>query len=348
MSVKGIFKTLIGTIVIILMTSIVVELFNLSTTGLQINRISNLAGKQACVLFTQETYKKSNDGLSGAVNMKNITDATGGDYISGKFYEGNTTEDIFNSIYNSDSFRQFVAEPEIQRGNWYNLKLIDKAINHPESLNIAFGHDGYNEAMLAKLYKTTYMTPSNLGIPYLDKNILNRMFKWNLTEILSNCNSDLIQTDEDNNKYVSFRGFRVYTNRANITEIEYKTFDLSNASERVAFNNITNINPDKLGFADDNNLSVTLKLNGDERKRICLVGVKYSVPMTYEGITPMRKIFDYVWSTEVEGVKGNNTSGTKDKWDSGLVDLESGGLDGNKEAEGVLPVPGKLIYYIIR
>ncbi len=360
LTVQSIFKILIGTIVVLFISSIVVELFNITTTGLQINQISKISAKQSCVLFSQETYKQHGSG--GAVNMAPVVDANGQTYVEGKFYDSNTPEGVFNDIYTgSDStFDEFVNSPAAKdangKFNWYNLKLIDRAINHPDTLNVTFethsadNNTDYNEAMLAKLYKSTLMTPSNLGIPYLDKKILNRMFKWNITQILSNCNPASILTDEYGNKYVSYKGFRVYTDKAIISDLEYKTFDLSvkGSADYNEFVNITNISPDKLGFKDDTSLSTTLKLNGDERKKVCLVGIHYSVPMTYQGITPIKQIFNYIWNTEVTGLNQGSGRQTYEQWNDSIQNLESGGLEGNTAASGVLPVPGKLIYYIIK
>ena len=57
MSVKSIFKILLGTIVIMISTSLFMELFNVSISGMQVKQMTRMAAKQACVLFTQETYK---------------------------------------------------------------------------------------------------------------------------------------------------------------------------------------------------------------------------------------------------------------------------------------------------
>ena len=67
MEVKGIFKTLIGTMVIIVMTSVIIEMFNLNTSSYMVNQYVRLAAEQTCSLFTQETYK-SPDGISGSIN----------------------------------------------------------------------------------------------------------------------------------------------------------------------------------------------------------------------------------------------------------------------------------------
>lgn len=351
MSVKTIFKALIGTLVVMVVTSLIIEMFNLSITSLQINQTTKMAGKQACVLFSQETYKQFVNGeeVGGSVNERDVIDTKGNVYVTGEFYSSEVPEEIYNSIYTSDDFKKWTNDSEIQKGDWYNLKLINRAINNPESLNVAFGKPGYTEAMTAKLYKEVMMTPSNLGIPYLDPTVVNKMFRWNLAQLLSNCNKDSIQIGEDGKSYVNFRGFKVYADMAKIYKFEYKTFDLEDSKDRIEFNKITNIDPDNLGFMYDNNLEETIDSKEDERKRVCLVGIHYGVPITYEGITPLKRIFNYVWENEVDGYNDSAAGRTsRQEWNDSPVNLESGGLYGNKVADDVLPIPGKLIYYIIK
>lgn len=329
-------------------SSLVVEIFNVSTTGLQINQISKMAGKQACTLFSQESYKTYGTSGGGTIGMNNVVDSTGALYVEGNFYEGDTAQEIYTNLYTSDNFKNWLQGEAAQKGNWYNIKLIDRALNRPDSLNIKFGEYGYDEAMVAKLYKEVMMTPSNLGVPYLDIDTVNKMFKWNLAQLFSNCNSESILVDDDGNSYISFRGFRIYANLASITNLEYKTFDLTDSADRMEFNNLTNINPDNLGFMYDSNLATTINSREDERKRVCVVGINYDIPIAYEGITPIKNIFNYIWNTEVDGINGDSGRTSYEQWLDRAETLSSGGLHGNTVASDVLPIPGKLIYYIIR
>lgn len=347
MTVKSIFKVLIGTISTIVVASLIVEVFNVSTTGLQINQISKMAGKQACTLFSQESYKAYNSG-GGAVAMDNVVDENGNVYVEGDFYGETDPKQIYNNLYTSDDFKNWLQSEAATKGNWYNIKLIDKALNHADSLNIEYGQPGYDEAMVAKLYKDVMMTPSNLGVPYIDMETVNKMFRWNVAQLFSNCNPKSILVDDNGERYVSFKGFRVYANMASITNLEYKTFDLEDSADRLAFNNLTNINPDNLGFMYDSNLATTINSREDERKRVCVVGVNFDIPIAYEGITPIRSIFNYVWDNEVEGINGNSGRTSYEQWVDRAETLSSGGLYGNTQADDVLPIPGKLIYYIIR
>lgn len=351
MSVKSIFKTLIGTIVLIIVASLIVEIFNISTTSLQINQISKIAGRQASELFSQETYKTNtkNGELSGTINMSNINNSSGGLYVSGKFYNAESSRAIYNSLYTSNEFKQWLSTNEAARkGNWYNLNLLNRALNNPDSLNIGYGASGYDEAMTAKLYKEVMMTPLNLGIPYLDKETLSKMFRWNVAQLFSNYNSDTIRKDDSGNYYIAFKGFKIYASKATILSLDYQTFDLSKSKEKKEFKSITNIDPDNLGFLYDKNLSSAIKRYDDERMRVAIVGINYRIPVSYEGITPIKNIFNFVWNNEVDGLNSSTNRDAYQQWSDSLDNLDSGGISGNTTTSGVLPIPGKLIYYVIR
>lgn len=348
MEVKTIFKTLIGTVVVIVVMSVISEYFNVSTTGLQIGQITKIACKQACELFSQETYKEydSESGNGGSIAMNDVYDCNGNEYISGDFYGSTDPSQIYKNLYTSDDFKAWLKTDAVVDGDWTNLKLIDLALNHADSLDLNSESTEYNDSMLAIAYKDVMMTPDNMGIPYLDKTTVNRMFQWNLAEILSNCSPSLIKVDENNEQYILYKGFRVYASEAKITNLEYKTYDLSTEDGRKEFQDVTNIDPNNLGFEDLNN---KLKSTADERTRVCIVGVQYSIPMVYEGITFLKQLISYAWNQEVSGVSGgSNSTGGNQKWNGAKVDFNSGGIYGNDTSEGVLPLPGKLIYYIIR
>ena len=353
---------LIGTIVVIVFSSLIIEMFNISTTGMQINQTSKMAAKQACDLFAQESYKTyAHAGASGgSVNPADINDVDGKIYVSGQFYPtvssyatpADAAKAIYNSLYNNPSNTDFKVWLAGNTGNWYNLDRINQGINGNTS--VAFGQTGYNDAMTAKLYINAMMTPVNLGIPYLDSTTLNKMFKWNLAQLLSNCNSKSIEVDNYGKSYVAFRGFRIYADEASITTT-YKICDLRDPIQKADFENITNLNPDKLvgdtskPLQYDTGLTSIMSVNQitNDKFKICLVGISYTVPITYEGITPIKTLFNYVWNTEVAGLNGGGGRTKNLQWNDSTSNLQSGGFYGNT-APGVLPVPGQLVYYIIQ
>lgn len=349
MSVKTIFKVLIGTIVIIVVSFIVIELYNVNLMSQDLVQLTKLAAKQSAVLFSQETYKQyqAGDSIGGTIAMQDILDENGNHYLTGNFYPSESAQEIYEHLYTSDEFKAWLEDEQaVEKGNWHNLKLIDRALNRPESLTTDVRSEDYVDSMTALLYKDVMMTPLNLGIPYLDIETMNKMFRWNLAQLLSNCNSNMIRQDENGDTYVYYSGYRVYVQNARISKLDYKTFDLTNLNDRAEFSRYTHIDPDNLGFEYDQD---DLGIDNEERERVCIVGINYSIPVSYEGITPFKTMFDYVWDTEVEGLNDGAGRIEQQEFDNtAKADLSAGGFNGWNKKEGVLPVPGKLIYYVIR
>ena len=384
--VRTIFVTLVGTMLLIVVLSLFTEIINISLSGIQLQQNVRMACEKSLTLFAQESYKQRTDGfnltaagtnaIGGSINMADIVNADGTNYISGEFYNGSTVPEIYRDLYDkayNPDFATWADDPEI-RGNWQSVDLINQYLNGsfpittmPDfntyvssyaDLNDAYDAyeadvDEYTNYLIAKSYVDTYMTPLNFGVPYIDVPTANKMFQWNVTQLLSNYSPELIVADEYGEYCVQVDGFRIYTQRAAISNIEYQVYDLNDASERSEFIEITHVNPSGLGFETDT--AVIEELMGttsDERTRICIIGVNYTVPVSYIGITPIRNIFNWVWTNEVEGynnmysgfTQGNQTFHTN------TSDLTGGGIHGNAgtATAGVLPVPGKLIFYLVR
>lgn len=362
MSVKGIFKVLLGTIVGMVVISLVIEMINISTVSLQLNQMAKISCKQSAVLFSQETYKKRDDGAvaGGTVNLNDVKAFDGSTYVEGNFYGvGLTAEEIYRKIYTSNDFKDWVESPAATKGHWKSIDLINQALNRPDSLTDSLPTDinapnydleveKYTDSMLAKSYKNVMMTPLNMGVPYMDHDVLNKIFRWNLAQIASDCKSDVIRQDESGNYCVFYKGFRVYADQARITNMTYRVYDIEDTKDLQDFKALTHIDPDKLGYDDSLIEYLGGYENDDERKRICVVGLEFSVPIGYEGITPIKSIFNYVWNNEVEGLDGNQGQDNHYTWNDATADLNSGGFGEKKTPDGVLPVPGKLIYYVVR
>lgn len=330
MTVKTIFNTIIGTMLIIVIGSLTLEWFNVSTTSLQLGSMAKMSARQACVFFGQETYKRED---FKDVNMNDIYSHDGTLVISGKFYNGNTPEAIYNELYgNGSNFLKTNGPVKQQfKGNWESLDLL---INRNDEWGIG---EFYREAM---------MTPLNMGIPYLEEEVVERIMKWNLTSILNNGQVDAsggflnLHPDEFGEYYVLYKGFRVYVDRIQITDIEYKIIDISTSSGQDKFQEYTNM--------DASIVTDTTNGSDDERNKICLAGISYKVPMKYVGITPIKQVAEFGWNQSAAGYDGIEPAETNYQWnDVGEAELAQGGFDGSAE-RGVLPVPGDLIYYIVR
>lgn len=388
MEVKTIFKVLIGTIVAMVMGSLIVEIFNVSIASMQIKQLTKIAARNACVLFTQETYKKQGSG--GTVSASNIYRPDGVMYCSGSFYKvgSNLNPDerqIWQSLYMNSDFLKFcdingsTPYPELKK-----IKTLDtlyQGLSHgstwgPISVSNIWDADEAtirraNEIARAKLFYENMYTPVNLGIPYLDihsgannrDSVVNRMYRWNLTQLLTNCNSSLIQQDALGNWCVNYKGFKCYTGddyykTCNINNLDYKVYDMTVASDMSKMRSLLN-------FSMDGANVDTLGGVQDENKYITAVGINYNVTIKYEGITPLRSIITWLWNrgnVEGYGLGAGSTSNTWGKsgtgWNDSTNQLVTGGgmgtvadsswdMNQNQNA-GLYPASGKLVYTLVR
>ena len=361
-SVKMVFKSLLGTILFMVMTSVFIELFNINITGLQVRHMAKMAARQAAELFTQESYKIDNG--AGTIKADDIKNIDGGTYISGEFY-GNLTDmyEIYDSIYgNGSQFEKWCNASDgstfsVDRATYYikktprgslinsytNLKAMKIGVNREYNSYLTQANKpnweddeesdkvkNWNLYSRGKAYYELCYTPINLGIPYLDSTITNRMYQWNLARLASNCDPDLIQTEaihtyndlyKDpyvNNKdyFINYKGFKIYADRAEITEYEYNVYDLTKQEDRDAYRKLTN-NRVNVGENSIHTNDKTSNKFEDEDNFVAVVSITYGVPVEYIGITPIRTIFNWVWNREVEGI--TRTNGSKQGTDGALI-----------------------------
>lgn len=370
MSVKTIFKVLLGTAVVIVTSFMLIELFNVCIISYQLQSLSKISAYQACTLFTQETYK-TNTGLAGATNMADILDSNGTVYISGQFYNSNETDKIWKDLYeNSTEFKNFCAR---YKGTFTNLNILDKGIEKQGKVPVpTVNWDSDNKVIQENIYATrantfykNLYTAANLGLPYMDRNTVEKMFRWNIAQMYSNCNSDSIQIDENGNQYVYFKGYRCYVQDAKIYNITYKVFDLSDDSTRknVADDLYSYTGLTVKGVTASKNSGIEYKIEKDllnntikDNAAVMTVEIDYYVPIAYEGITPLKTLFSWVWSNDVEGFYGDTSdrNGTSE-----ILDVDySGAKESNtvqimksedySDVNNTVPSTGKLVFTLVK
>ena len=372
MSVKTIFKTLIGTVVVIIMISLCIELFNVNVSGLQIKTVCNMATKQSAELFTQETYKGEGDVYAyteaKSANMKDIKAADGTVYISGNFYGNSTTvSSIWNKLYgpSNSTFKQVCtmvrgssitstvnvggSNKTVRYKYEYSSASIDytdtkagaryihqtypwspyKDQNTPISVYKELGqlYAGIHEPLVdaaasqtitfqdyrnnaykvvqksyasnARKMRSKFYTPVNVGFPYFDAEVVNKIFQWDLAMVLSNGLSDSIVQDESGKYYINYKGFRCYVQDAYISDFEYYIIDT--ATDSAKLRELTNLNASSL-----RNVDVSAGGTGTlDNRYITVVSMQYKIPIAYQGISPLKNIIEYAWNNEVNGQTGS-------------------------------------------
>ena len=348
MSVKGIFKILIGTLAGIVLISVIIEYLNVTLTSIELAQMARIAAQQSCELFAQETYKSTDDSKDTGATLKteDVRAFDGSLYIKGDFYGSDDVETVYNSLYlspDSPDFENFLSSSAAAKGKWRNIGIMCDAhgISYP-----GYSIDAADKE-IGKIYKETYVTPLNLGVPYMDREVTQKMFRWNLAQLLSNCDRDLIQHDDFKNYCINYKGFRVYADQSYLGDFEYETFDLNNGAELTEFTRLTNIGLAGLKLGSTANM----KAADDERMRICIAGINYNVVVAYEGITPIRRVFNWLWTNlDVAGWRGQADRTQMQQWNTETATLKAGGIRGalGTALEDILPIPGKCMYYIVK
>lgn len=323
MSVKGIFKTLIGTTVIIVLISVLGEYINIATNSSFMKGVMMRSITKACDYLNQETYK---NGAMGNVvgNMPDIQGRAGTIPGIGKFFIGTDGEAVYNNTYTySGEFDSFLnAHP----GEWENIDMLYYGLYNSNIVGGAILDDDQKEQ--GKIYKDYRYTPVNLGVTYLDKESLERVLKYNIVQTLSNGSSNNIYNDVSGSHYVLYKGFKIYYEAIQITGVGYTVYHTDISNEKLAFETLTDIDVD------------VLELSGDS-KNICVADIKYVMPISYKGITPLKKIMEYVWNNQVEGLDGSTISTPGDTFnEDNLATLTQDTISTS------MPIGGEIIYYI--
>lgn len=342
-SVKTVFKILIGTIVVIVGTSLLVELYNIQFTTMNLRSMQRLAAQQACDMFSQETYKVRGGGsrnnlLFGDIWETNTVSDDGGTYapdivVSGNIYGSTDIDTVYNRLYTTPEFKAFLNN---HSNEFYSLKLLNYQLNGVGSLN-------ETEKAIAETYIDSYYTPLNVGVTYLDKDSTSNIFKWGLTKLLSDCNPNNIRRETPASEpYIMYKGFRCYTSQASIDNITYKVYNLNDANDKAEFQMLTGINGDNLSRTSSDTISDG---SNNEFNSVCVAEVEFSMPVSYRGITPLKKVLEYVWNKRVDGLNGPGAThnANTESWNDATESLKGGGTGSSS-----LPTSGILVYYVIR
>lgn len=351
-----IFKVLIGTMVILLTASLIIEIYNLNLVGAQLKRIMNIAMTKSCDYFAEETYKGDNDTrakkgnvigdvLSGSLsgNKQDIKGNTGVTVVSGKFYESDDPNQIYSDLYRSADFKQFCSTENLN--NWKTLALLSSSLNGTTAGLDSNSERRKDELKEGQYYTESLMTALNVGIPYLDKATVEKIMRWNTVMLLCNGRTENIVCNDPNDSsyYVQYNGFRVYFEDLHINDIKYEVMDVLDTSHgggRDKWLEYTNIDAANLGISGTD----------DERRHMCVASLTYNVKVRYQGVTPWRYIMQYMLNRRVNGYHKDDTTdntaenlGNYDAFADGSIDVQGG--DGVSNGTYV---DDSILYYIVR
>lgn len=372
--VKTIFKIIIGTIIAIVITSCIVELFNITLTSTFVRGIVTKSIDKSCDFFAQETYIRDDAGTATVYNVvKPIKFSSGKVAVSSEFFGSNATQQtIYERLYaNSDDFRDFVKN---YGKYWLNLRRLGYGICANYGGNGILSTSTPVLSSLSKTDKTagdtyakTFVTALNSGITYLDKEALTNISRWNMVANFYGGNPIMLKDADtkilganglDPYDYVLYDGYKVYFNTLNITDINYKVYDLTKTGADGADGFASSTNIGDVGYWRN---TVGLD-NNDERRYVCVADIDYEIKIGYDGITPIKKIFQ--WSLKQNNAMKERSTGN---WMDVYSNLEEVSVIGddvvNKDGiyfaqtdwntasskdYSLLDFNGKITYYIVR
>jgi len=234
-TVKTIFKVLLGTVVTIVVSMSLIEVFNLSIYAIQVNKLCRTAAYQAAAMFTQETYNAEGRNFVGTLDDIEVEDAFGNrvTYCSSNFFydkdcsylnvknlgAADADAKIYQAVFRNKNseFYKFaqdclgsstgvISTDSSQFYAYTNLRLLamgtcndGKKFDVPKLTFSSTGLDVQKNQDLTQVntYIENRYTPANLGIPFIDKNVATNMFQYSLTKLLSGCDEDNIWTATD-------------------------------------------------------------------------------------------------------------------------------------------------------
>lgn len=377
-TVKSVLKVLGLTITLPLLICLLIEMFNSALTPVYMRGIINKAVSESCGYFAQETYRTDDDTavFRDTYDILFSSRDTGSNRVvavSGNFFEHTTQDEIYKDIYYSDRFQSFLSgdrfefigdttrELTSKQGIWENLDRLACGLANKNGWSISQKSLGNEYKSTGNTYVNDHVTALNLGVTYLDEDIIERIAKWNMVANLYRGSDEMIHrhgdditgvTEEDLAKYdyVTYDGYRIYYNTFQIDSIDYTVYDLSTENGRDEFSKVVHVGEDNTG-GDYNYWSDLDIQSDDERKNVCVAEVNYSMNIAYEGVTPIRQAIAYLASltTKVYGVGGtgpNDDSFYRDH--ANVTEVTSSKFSSSDDGYILNNYNNKVYYYIVR
>lgn len=362
-------KVLISVQVVMLFTSFLVEINNIEMTTLYMRGIINQSIKSSCVYFSQETYKNDKgDFVGNDVSDLMFSDRDGGGVaVTGKFFEGNTQQDVYNNLYSTNDFKEFLdgakynyigsseTEKTDKQGLWERVDALSKYYAESKGWNIK--QKRLNEVCYNRgaSWDNTNSTVLNFGVTYMDRETLNNIIRWNMVANFYRGDGESIHKSSyggDNASlydYVTFNGFKLYYNTARVDETQYTVYDL--ATER-GMNEFKKVSFTGSGDFWDGDRDST----DQDFRYICVVKITYTMRVGYDGVTYLKPLMKYIFSREArvlgnsDGKRAEDYSQFNIKVDEDNYGYLNTGTDLNYNAEGypLAPVNNTVYYYVVQ
>ena len=293
--VIGIFLKLVAIIVI---TVIIVELYNVTRYSQELIQIIRTTMEQSCDYFAIESFRGSSISKGNSYELKGLKNDTPYSVISGKFYE-NDEEMTYNKLYNSSQAKDYI--------DWLSSEIDHSIVDN----NFAWKqfYDIMSKGDSSE-YFDYYITPINLGFTYLDEETLTHIFAWKLANKLSSTGiatgrrsdysqRNVILFDNIKNKwFIRWHGFRIYlgsdTNQfgdsihINVTpSTQCKLLHITDPDDGEEFATWTHITT--TDYLTKNEITAN-----DLRSFKIMYDIRWTIDIGYEGVLPLALMLNFI------------------------------------------------------
>lgn len=312
--VISIYKTLILIVVLPLIIFGLIEWYNVNTNSYKLTPLVEIGIDEAAKMFSEESFCLGGNPqdlfpiLTGTKRVRttdifnpvttSTTDVLAVLNIHNELFDNQTTVDgIYDYLF--EDIKSFANNRDRNCVDIDGRTLTGNEVFGRIFRNLRLMTD--ESDIIGKVYRDNYVTPMNLGIPYLNDETVTAMAKWNLAKILNvdgksgSYAASLYSATQLKNLhkdrvgvYVSWNGYRVYIDKLKL-DIKYRLMDMSSNDDKEEFKAETSMQPDVLFNSD-------AILAGSNEKYFILTEITYELPILYEGITPWRRAFSWVLS----------------------------------------------------
>ena len=342
------FKILLLVVVLPLIICACIEWFNVYTNTYKLQPLIRIGVDQAAKMFSEESFCLGDATPQSLFpDLRATVRGDSDSVIAGSFSVKN---DIFNNkqtpseIYNylmdesTTSMKDFAYNT---RGEVVNVDQQPVYFNEtPAGVFQNLGLIVDDMSVIGEVYRESLATSMNLGIPYLDEKTVTAMSKWNLAQILNvdgkgsaivNANTELgLKTTLKNlhrdniGYYVMWNGFRVYIDKL-VLDVRYEILDMTSVPDQEEFTEITGMDANTL-------FGSGAIVSGGNEKNVILTFIDYTVPYQYEGLTPWRRVFSWVYAGSFGAVSSTNNGNLEN---SSWNDIEERRYTTGNKATGI-------------
>ena len=371
-SIKSIFKILILVAIIPVIACAGIEWFNVYSNSYKLKPLINISIDQAAKMFSEESFCLGGnlEDLFPTLRGKDTPETPEARLTCiDKLFGGYTAPtDIYDYLMNDSptSIKDFAfnTHGDIVDENGTRVYNADAPAGIFQNLGLIVDET----SPIGEVYRENLATPMNLGIPYLNDGTIKVMASWNMAQLLNTDGKsadlsvsshmkttlqnmiydDGVDDDDDDgidaadvgaSCFMRWNGYRVYMTDLQV-KVTYELLNMSTSEGGERFEELTHVSRKVF---DSSHL-----MSGANEKYAVVAKIHYSVPIAYEGVTPWRKYYQWIFNGAWgEGHKAGGRTGFQNAM-QGTAYTPAAATMTDDLSIRTTSLEGDVIHYIVR